>query len=125
MIDALSRRHVLLSTLKTKVFGLENIKDLYASDSEFSSKLVYVSMMPKNGYFRHNDNLFKEKRLCVPKGPIRELLVSEACEGGLMGNFGVFKTLDLLQEHFYWPHMIIDVQKFCENVLFVKRQNLR
>ncbi|CAI8602156.1 unnamed protein product [Vicia faba] len=37
--NALSRRHVLISNLKTKVLGLEHIKDLYASDSEFSSKI--------------------------------------------------------------------------------------
>lgn len=47
----------------------------------------------------------------MPKGPVRELLVREAHEGRLMGYFGVFETLDLLQEHFYWPHMKIDVKK--------------
>jgi len=37
----------------------------------------------------------------VPKSSIRELLVQEAYEGGLMGHLGVQKTLDLLHEHFY------------------------
>ncbi|KAI5409467.1 hypothetical protein KIW84_055053 [Lathyrus oleraceus] len=31
-----------------------------------------------------------------------------------MGLFGVVKTLELLHEHFYWPRMKSDVQKFCE-----------
>lgn len=35
----------------------------------------------------------KKKILCVPKGFIRELLVKEAHKGGLMGHFGVSKTL--------------------------------
>jgi hypothetical protein len=30
-----------------------------------------------------------------------EFLVREAHEGGLMGHFGVVKTLDVLHEHFY------------------------
>jgi hypothetical protein len=38
-----------------------------------------------------------------------------------MGHFGVSKTLELLQEHFYWPHMKIDVQKFCDRCIVCKR----
>lgn len=119
--DALSRRHVLLSTLETKVFGLEHIKDLYKSDLEFSSKFLACEHTAFNGYFRHNGYLFKEKKLCVPKGSIRELLVKEAHEGGLMGHFGVSKTLEFLKEHFYWPHMKIDVQKLCERCIVCKK----
>ncbi|KAI5444342.1 hypothetical protein KIW84_012827 [Lathyrus oleraceus] len=47
--DALSRRHVLLSTLETKVFGLEHIKDLYKSDLEFSSKFLACEHTAFNG----------------------------------------------------------------------------
>lgn len=85
--DALSRRYVLLSTLETKVFGLEHIKDLYESDLEFSSKFFACEHTAINGYFKHNGYLFKEKRLCVPKSSIRELLVKEAHEGGTNGSF--------------------------------------
>ena len=38
----------------------------------------------------------------------------EAHEGGLMGNSWIQNTLDMLQEHFYWPHMKHDVHRFCE-----------
>lgn len=41
--------------------------------------------------------------------------------GGLMGHFGVSKTLEFLREHFYWPHMKIDVQKFCERCIVCKK----
>jgi len=51
-----------------------------------------------------------KNRLCVPASFLRELLVREAHRGGLMGHFGVAKTLDVLHEHFYWPKMKIDVQ---------------
>jgi len=30
-----------------------------------------------------------------------------------MGHFGVDKTLDLLKEKFFWPHMRRDVQRHC------------
>ena len=51
----------------------------------------------------------------------RNLLVREAREGGLMGHFGVQKTLDTLKEHFYWPNMKKDVQKFCEHCIVCKK----
>lgn len=47
--------------------------------------------------------------------------MKEAHEGGLMGHFGVFKTLNLLQEHFDWPHMKIDVQKVGEKCVIYKK----
>jgi len=31
-----------------------------------------------------------------------------------MGHFGVTKTLDILKELFYWPHLQRNVSKFCE-----------
>jgi len=34
--NALSRRHVLISTLETKLFGLEFLKDIYPHDSKFA-----------------------------------------------------------------------------------------
>jgi hypothetical protein len=65
-------------------------------------------------YADHLDYLFKENRLCVPASSLRELLIHEAHGGGLMGHFGVAKTLDVLHEHFYWPKMKRDVQRICK-----------
>ena len=67
----------------------------------------------------------KKKRLCVPKGSMKRLLVKEAHVGGLMGHFGVQKTLDMLQEHFYWLHMKHDVHKFCEQCIVCKQSKSR
>jgi hypothetical protein len=60
---------------------------------------------------------------CVPTSSLNELLVRKAHGGGLMGHFGVAKTLDVLHEHFYWQKMKRDVQRICEPLL-VERQNL-
>ncbi|KAG7559385.1 Retrotransposon gag domain [Arabidopsis thaliana x Arabidopsis arenosa] len=38
----------------------------------------------------------------------------EAHGGGLMGHFGVSKTLKVMQDHFHWPHMKRDVERMCE-----------
>ena len=60
-------------------------------------------------FFVHDGYLFKGKCLCVPKSSLRELLVKETHEGGLMCHLGIDKTLALLNEHFYWPKMKVDV----------------
>ncbi|XP_019435361.1 PREDICTED: uncharacterized protein LOC109341845, partial [Lupinus angustifolius] len=70
---------------------------------------------------RHEGFLFKDKRLCIPKSSVRDLLLREAHEGGLMGHFGSQKTLDILHDHFYWPHMRRDVQLLCEKCITCKR----
>ncbi|XP_074283863.1 uncharacterized protein LOC141608406 [Silene latifolia] len=68
-----------------------------------------VGIGAKGEYLIQDGFLFKGNRLCVPKHPIRELLVREAHGGGLAGHFGVAKTLEMLKEHFLWPRMQKDV----------------
>ena len=51
--------------------------------------------------------------MCIPNCSIWDLLVRESHGGGLMGHFGGAKTLGVLQEHFYWPHMKRDVERIC------------
>ena len=52
---------------------------------------------------------------------LRELFVREAHGGGLMGHFGVAKTLGILHDHFFWPHMKRDVEKICEKCVTCKQ----
>jgi hypothetical protein len=63
----------------------------------------------------------------VPNCSMRELLVREAHGGGLMGHFGVRKTLEILHEHFFWPRMRRDVTRICGRLgaLRVASPNLR
>jgi len=63
----------------------------------------------------------KKNKLCVLKGSMRELFVNEAHEGGLMRHFGVRKTIDILHDHFFWPHMKHDVHSFCNKCITCKR----
>ena len=49
--------------------------------------------------------LFKANKLCAT----REFLIRETYGGGVAVHFRVNKTVELLQEHFYWPKMVGDV----------------
>ena len=42
-----------------------------------------------------------------------------------MGHFGVAKTLRVLQEHFYWPHMKQDVARICGRYIIYRQAKSR
>ncbi|RDY10494.1 Tf2-9, partial [Mucuna pruriens] len=89
VVDALFKRHALLAMLETKLLGFECIKDLYVNNDDFKEAYDSCAILANGGFFKHEGFLFKEKRLCVPKSSIKELSVSEAHKGGLMGHFCV------------------------------------
>ena len=99
--NALSRRYALVSTLNTKLLGFEYVKELYANDDDFASVYGACEKAAFGKFYRLDGYLFRENRLCVPTSSMREFLVHEAHGGGLMGHFGVRKTLDVLHEHLF------------------------
>ena len=94
---------------------------MYENDNDFSSVYHAYKNVAFEKFYRHNGYLFKEKRLCVPDCSIREFLVREAHKGGLMGYFGIPKTLDVLHDHFYWPNMKKDIAKICDKCIACKQ----
>ena len=61
----------------------------------------------------------------MPNCSLHDLLVGESHGGGLMGHFGVAKTLAILQEHFYWPHMKNDVETICGKYITCRQTKSR
>jgi len=112
---------LLLSMLETKMIGFDCLKKMYEGYDTLSEIFKNCEKFSKDGIYRYEGYLFKENKLCVPKCSTRNLLVCEARECGLMGHFGVKKTLDTLKEHFYWPNTKKDVQKFCERCIVCKK----
>jgi hypothetical protein len=111
IVDALSRRYTILSQIDHNFFGLESIKELYATNLDF--KDAYENCREGrawNKYVLHDDLLYRANKLCVPASFVRLLFLQEAHEGGLMGYFGVKKTEDVLAAHFFWPKMRRDME---------------
>ncbi|XP_019058301.1 PREDICTED: uncharacterized protein LOC109116762 [Tarenaya hassleriana] len=123
--DALSRRHNLLVSLDSKLLGFEFIKELYASDLDFGDVFKACEKSACGEYFIHDGFLFRKNKLCIPHCSLRDLLVREAHSGGLMGHFGVAKTLTVLQEHFYWSHLKRDVEQICARCIVCKKLKSR
>ena len=61
--------------------------------------------------------LFKADKVCIPRCSLRLLLVEEAHKGGLMAHFGRDKTFNMLNSHFFWPHMLRDVDHMIKRCL--------
>ncbi|RDX58045.1 hypothetical protein CR513_62668, partial [Mucuna pruriens] len=114
VVNVLSIRHTLLAMLETKLLGFESLKDLYMADADFNDTYDRCVVSVNGGFFRHEGKVFVSKR------SIKELLVKEAPEGGLIGHFDVHKIYEALCEHFYWPKLRRDVQHICERCLVYK-----
>ena len=99
-----SLEDTLFFSLGAQFLGFDNIRDLYALDENFSPIYERCGKNAQDGFYLAEGYLFKEGKLCIPQGSIRKLLVKESHVGGLMGHFGIDKTLVLLKEKFYWPH---------------------
>ena len=111
--DALSRRYTLLTQLDYKIFGLETIKEQYVHDDDFKDVLLQCKDGKAWNKFVVNDGfVFRANKLCIPASSVRLLLLQEAHGGGLMGHFGAKKTEDILADHFFWPKMRRDVERF-------------
>ena len=70
--DALSRRYALISTLTAKLYGFENIKELYVNDHDFANIYSACENVAFGKFYRHDGYLFRENRICVPKCSMRE-----------------------------------------------------
>jgi len=101
MANALLHKYVLLSTLDAWFLGFEHIQELYKDDSGFGNMYNACETSAFGKFYKLDGYLVKENRLCVPISSMHELLVCEAYMGGLMGYFGVVKTLNALHKHFY------------------------
>ena len=123
--DALSRRYALLSILDAKLIGFEHIKDLYPLDQDFSEEYQACEKNAVGKFYRHDGFLFRENKLCVPNCSLRDQLLRESHGGGLMGHFGIAKTLAILQDHFFWPYMKRDVERICGRCVTCKQAKSR
>ncbi|XP_057550663.1 uncharacterized protein LOC130828721 [Amaranthus tricolor] len=121
--DALSRKYSMLGILGSKILGFEFIKEQYPTCPDFADMYKLCSTTPQGLFSIHQGFLFKGNKLCIPKIPLRNILVKEVHEGSIAGHYGIQKTLDMLAKHFFWPKMLGTVGKHvlkCETCLKAK-----
>ena len=70
--DALSRKMILLTQLEINVLGLDDLKELYASDSFFGP--IFTKCTIDKGcddFYLHKGFLFKANKLCIPESSLQ------------------------------------------------------
>ena len=96
---ALSKRYTLPSILEAKLLGFPTVQGIFKEGLDFQE--VLQGELKGGPYSVQGGYVFRGNKLCVPRGPWRELLVREAHGGALAGHFGLNKTIDILKEHLY------------------------
>jgi hypothetical protein len=120
VVDALSRKCLLLQEFRVKTLGFENLRDMYAGDADFGEAYeaaenpVLRDRSPWINYMIQEGLLFRGNQLCIPNCSMRENLLKEKHSGGLAGHFGHEKTFAKLNESYFWPGMRADVKRFVD-----------
>jgi hypothetical protein len=134
VIDALSRKCLLMQEFRVKTLGFDNLKEMYKDDPDFkeayeaSENPILRDRSQWTEYMIQDGLLFRGNQLCIPKCSMRENLLKEKHSGGLARHFGHDKTFSKLNGSYFWPGMRTDVKKFMDRCKICqhtkgKRQN--
>jgi len=75
MANTLSIWYVHISTLNTKLLGFEYVKNLYTNKNVFVNEYEACEKLGYGKFYRFNDYLFGENKLCIPDSSMCELLM--------------------------------------------------
>jgi hypothetical protein len=117
VVDALSRKCLLMQEFRVKTLGFDNLKEMYRDDPDFkdaSENQILRDRSQWTEYMIQDGLLFRGNQLCILKCSMRENLLKEKHSGGLVGNFGHDKMFSRLNGSYFWPGMRTDVNKFVD-----------
>jgi hypothetical protein len=120
VVDALSRKCLLMQEFRVKTLGFDNLKEMYKDDPDFkeayeaSENPILRDRSQWIEYMIQDGLLFRGNQLCIPKCSMRENLLKEKHSGGLVGHFGHDKMFSKLNGSYFWPGMRTDVKKFVD-----------
>jgi len=92
------------------VLDFEHLQGLYHGDQDFGELFEAYLKHPEGDFLIQGGYLFKRSRLCVLKCETKEPILMEIPEVSLAGHFGEDKTYIMVKEHYYWSHMLKDIQ---------------
>ena len=114
VVDALSRKHALVTSMEVQVVGFDVLKELYEKDADFGEIWKVCADKPFKVFVRMDGFLFKGNTLCIPSCSMRLSILDEFHDGTLGGHFGEAKTLALVKANFFWPKLKKDIARFVK-----------
>jgi hypothetical protein len=118
VVDALSRKCLLMREFRVKNLGFDNLKEMYRDDPNFkeayeaSENPILRDISQWTEYMIQDGLLFRGNQLCIPKCSMRDNLLKEKHSGGFAGHFSHDKTFSKLNDSYFWPGMRKNVRKF-------------
>jgi hypothetical protein len=109
VIEVLSQKSTLLTTMKSEVIDFEFLNDYLSTDSLFGPIVGDVSLRVGGDFGLHNGFLFKGTQLCILYCNLQLKIIQERHNEGHMGQD---KTIQLVAEQFYWLSMRKELEKF-------------
>jgi len=64
---------------------------------------------------------YKQKRLYVPEGRVRESLLKECHDGPLAGHGGAKRTTTFLKKTYYWPNLKDNAEEYVKTYLICQQ----
>jgi hypothetical protein len=116
VVDALSRRCLILQEFQVKTLGFEHLKDMYCDDTDFKEAYEACTSSVQRDrsqwieYMVQEGLLFRGNQLCIPRCSMRDNLLKEKHSGGLTGHLGHDKMFAQLSRLYYWPGIRTDVE---------------
>jgi hypothetical protein len=120
VVDALSRKCLLLWEFRVKTLGFDDLRNTYRDDIDFkevyevTENPILRDMSQWIEYMIQDGLLFRGNQLCIPKCSMRENLLKEKHSGGLARHFSHDKMFSKLNESYFWPRMRVDVKRFMD-----------
>jgi hypothetical protein len=114
----LSGRFLIVQEFQVDTLGFEHLKEMYQKDPYFkeayeaSKNLLLGDKIPWTKYLIQDGLLFKRSQLCIPRCSMRDNLMKEKHNRGLVGHFGHDKTFAQLRSSYYWSTMREEVKRF-------------
>ncbi len=118
MPDALSQKH----QLKVVYVGETKFQKEVQLGSHHDEFAKEVRQKIQNGIKSHshlqNGLLwYKQNRLYVPKGKMRDTILKECHDGPLAGHGGVKHTTTVLKKSYYWPNLKDSAEEYVKTCL--------
>ncbi len=118
VFDALSRKHQLRVVYVGEIelqkeVRLANRRDVFAKEIRQG-----IQNGTKSHFHLRNGLLwYKQNRLYVPEGKMRDTLLKECHDGLLAGHGGAKRTTTFLKKSYYWPNLKDDVEEYVKTCL--------
>jgi hypothetical protein len=96
---------------------IDKLPSQYADDTDFASAFAN----PTGSYRVKEGRLFKDHMLCVPRGPLRDIILHDNHDAAVSVHLGFAKTLSSIRRSYCWPTLRKDAEGYVKSCDASKR----